>query len=60
MDTKTEAQFEQIAADAIVRAESVQCELEDFVEGMRSILIEVKERYVMACEEIGVEPASIG
>ena len=55
MDTKTEAKFEQIAANAIARAESVKCESEDYVEGLRIILIEVKERYEMSCEEFGVE-----
>jgi hypothetical protein len=56
MDERTEAKFEQIAADAIVRAESVDCGVEDFVEGMRSIFISIKERYDMACEEHGIEP----
>lgn len=56
MDPKAEAQFEQIAADTIARAEGVDCDQENFAEGLRNILIEVKDRYVEACQEIGVEP----
>ena len=56
MDPKAEAQFEQIAADTIVRAESVDCDVEDFVEGLRNIYLSMKERYESACEEHGIEP----
>ena len=56
MDERTEAKFEQIASDAIVRAESVDCDVEDFVEGMRNIFISIKERYDSACEGHGIEP----
>lgn len=56
MDEVTEAKFEQIATDAIVRAERVECGVEDFVEGLRTMLISVKERYDSACEEHGIEP----
>lgn len=56
MDKKTEAKFEQIAADTLVRAENVRCEPEDYVEGLRVIILEVKERCEGSCEEFGVEP----
>jgi hypothetical protein len=51
-----EARFEQIGQDAVVRAESVPCDLEDFTQGLKIILETFKERYVLACEETGSEP----
>lgn len=59
MTEKQEARFEQIAQDTIVRAEREQCSEEDFAEGLRSIAIEIKERYAMACDEYGIEPEPI-
>lgn len=44
-------EFEKIAADAIRRAEAVKCSFEAFVRGLRSILIDVKERLDLAESE---------
>ena len=55
MDMKTKATFEQTAANVLARAESVECESENYVEGLRISLIKVNECYEMSCEEFGVE-----
>lgn len=48
------ASFEQIAADAIVRAETVDCDMETFVAGMKVIYCAIQERYEAARSEVGL------
>lgn len=46
-----ENEYEQIAMDAIEKAEAVGGSLEDFAEGMERIFYAVKERYELAKSE---------
>ena len=44
MNRKTEAEFEEIARECISKAEKVKCSLEDFAEGLKRIIEELRER----------------
>lgn len=48
----TEEQFEEIAEDAIKRAEAVGCGFSEFVDGLRAIQSSVKERADLAQDEL--------
>ena len=48
------APFEQIAQDAIVRAECEDVDIETFVAGMKVIACAVQERYEEAKSEVGL------
>lgn len=53
MNERLTAQFEQIGVDTLVRAETIQCEPEDFVDGLQLIVELVNLRFNEACEEFG-------
>lgn len=52
MRAALEEEFEAIAREAIESAEAVKCDFSDFVEGLKSIEIEIRERRSMAEEEL--------
>jgi hypothetical protein len=43
--------FEKIASEAIIEAEAVKCSSLDFVAGLRSIMISIRERLEQAESE---------
>lgn len=47
--------FEQIAAEAIKQAEAVDCSFADFVRGLRSIEIDIRERLHSAEAELDAQ-----
>lgn len=51
MAASVEEQFEEIADDAVRRAESVLCSFDDFVEGLRTMHEIVRDRYYDARNE---------
>jgi len=46
------SEFEKIAQEVVRKAEAVKCPFRDFVEGLRSILIDVRERLEIAEDEL--------
>jgi len=57
MDEILEAKFEQIMADAIVRAETLDPDIdpEDFLRGLRVMQLKLEERVQQARGEAGLE-----
>jgi hypothetical protein len=54
MDTRLEKKFDEIAREAIRKAELVDCSLEDFARGIWSIYHELKTRLELAIDETGL------
>lgn len=52
MTAAEEKQFEAIAQEAIAKAEQVDCSFEVFVDGLRSMMIDIRECHAMAADEL--------
>jgi hypothetical protein len=57
MDEVAEAKFEQIMVDAIVRAETIDPDMddEDFLAGLRIMQLKLNERTEQARKDAGIE-----
>jgi hypothetical protein len=55
MNSKLEEEFYDLAGETISKASRINCPLEDFAEGLRLIIGELKDRIAGVEEEINAE-----